>query len=218
MKTIYLVRHGESEGNTKSIFQPADCPLSERGKEQAEFIAKRCATLGIETILTSPTTRALETAKIVAERISRPLAISDLFHEHRKPSVLIGKPLKDESVQEMERAWTASLSGGPRVEDSENFDDLRERAGKALEFLIAQKEEKILVVTHGIFLKMLIARAVFGQDLTGAQFLPLSHSFWMENSGITTLWYGAQYPDGRPVNTEWVLWTWNDHAHLGETS
>ncbi len=214
MKTIYLIRHSQSEGNTKSLFQRGDSPLSLKGKEQATFIAERCSALNVDTIFTSPTARALMTARIIGERIQKPIVQSELFQEHKRPSALIGKPLRDESVQAMERAWIASLSGGPRVADSENFADLRERAGKALDFLIDQANEKVLVVTHGIFLKMLVARAVFGPELTGAEFLPFLHSFWMENTAITTLWHGAQYPDGRPVNAEWVLWTWNDHAHL----
>ena len=154
MKTIYLVRHSQSEGNTKSIFQPADSPLSERGKKQAEVIAERCSQLGIQTIFTSPTQRAVMTAEIVGTRIETPVVSSDLFQEHKRPSVLIGRPLKDESVQTMERAWLASLSDGSRVEDSENFSDLRKRAGRALDFLIVHPAEKILVITHGIFLKM----------------------------------------------------------------
>lgn len=215
MKTVYVVRHSQSEGNTKSIFQPLDSPLSDKGREQATCLAERCSELGIETIFTSPTARAVMTANIIGTHIGASAVESELFQEHKRPSALIGKPLKDDSVQAMEREWIASLSGGPRVEDSENFNDLRERAGKALDFLIAQPNEKILVVTHGIFLKMVVARAVFGPGLTGAEFLPFLHSFWMENTAFTTLWHGAQYPDGRPVNAEWVLWTWNDHAHLG---
>src|SRR3989344_626314 len=202
MKTVYLVRHSQSQGNTKSIFQPHDSPLSTRGESQANSIAERCLELGIQTIVSSPTMRAQATAEIVGERLTCPVSSSELFQEHKRPSALIGKPLKDETVQEMERAWIASLAGGPRVEDSENFDDLRERAGKALDFLIGIDKEKILVVTHGIFLKMMVARAMFGAELTGAEFLPFLHSFWMENTGMTILWHGAAYPDGRPGNAE----------------
>ena len=31
---VYFVRHGESEGNKKQVYQREDVPLSEKGKEQ----------------------------------------------------------------------------------------------------------------------------------------------------------------------------------------
>ena len=43
MKTrFYLIRHGETEWNTRGIYQGlTDIPLSEKGEKQAEYLGKR---------------------------------------------------------------------------------------------------------------------------------------------------------------------------------
>jgi broad specificity phosphatase PhoE len=40
---IYLVRHGETQGNALRVVQTPDVPLSPRGEEQARRLARRLA-------------------------------------------------------------------------------------------------------------------------------------------------------------------------------
>lgn len=64
--TIYLIRHGESEGNRQKRFQGRmDLPLSEKGKEQAKLLKKRFETINYDCIYSSPLSRAYETAQIL---------------------------------------------------------------------------------------------------------------------------------------------------------
>ena len=56
-----------------------------------------------------------------------------------------------------ESLYTRSM----RVEDGENFEDLIARADRALTFLGERREASLAVVTHGFFLRTLVARAVF---------------------------------------------------------
>lgn len=44
-KIVYLVRHAESEGNVKGIFQSPELPLSKKGKRQAKILAERLKNL-----------------------------------------------------------------------------------------------------------------------------------------------------------------------------
>ena len=99
---------------------------------------------------------------------------------------------------------------GFRFSDEENFDDLKNRAGAALKHLAEQPEESILVVTHGLFMRIVIAYALFGEKLTGEECVKFLRAFHMENTGITILGYDEKYPV-----SPWWLWVWNDHAHLG---
>ncbi|MCR4325457.1 MAG: histidine phosphatase family protein [Patescibacteria group bacterium] len=217
MKTIYFVRHGQSEGNISSMFQSEDSPLTEHGRKQAGFIAERVSRLPIETIIASTMPRAKETADIISERTGHTPEPSELFRERGKPNSLEGKRHDDPDAHRINEAWWKSLAGdGSRVENSENFNDLKKRAGECLDYLAGRREENILVVTHGFFLRYIVARAIFGAELSTVQFAPMMKTLWMENTGITALRYDkGNHWDEIGAAAPWVLWIWNDHAHLG---
>jgi broad specificity phosphatase PhoE len=66
---IYLIRHAQSEGNARRVFQGScDYPLTPRGREQAQALARWLAALPLspQRIFTSPLKRAAQTAEILA--------------------------------------------------------------------------------------------------------------------------------------------------------
>ena len=80
MAPVYLMRHGEAD------YQPirergwpgaaADlAPLSRLGVEQARQAAEELAGAGATALVASPMTRALQTAAILAGRLSLPLTV-----------------------------------------------------------------------------------------------------------------------------------------------
>lgn len=217
MKTVYFVRHGQSEGNVAEVYQSTDSPLTEKGKMQARVVAERCSRLPIEAIISSNQLRAMETANIISAVTGHEVEFTDLFRERRKPNALNGKSFSDAEAKALNDSWWKSLiDEGPRAGDGENFSDISERAGKALRYLIARPEKHLLVVTHGFYMRYLVGRAVFGEHLNGNIFGSIARSLIMENTGITVLRHKA------PSVTEawgepgmWQFWIWNDHAHLG---
>lgn len=66
--TIYLIRHGQSEFNAAFALQrPADpmifdAPLTDLGIQQAQSAKQQMAERGIEHVIASPMTRAIQTA------------------------------------------------------------------------------------------------------------------------------------------------------------
>lgn len=64
--SFHFVRHGETDGNHKRIFQPADIPLNERGLAQAAAAAKALEQAKLERIVASTMQRAWTTAEIIA--------------------------------------------------------------------------------------------------------------------------------------------------------
>ena len=61
---IYLIRHGESEGNLKRIcLGNTDLGLTEKGREQAEKTAKALSPVDIDAIYSSDLIRAVQTAE-----------------------------------------------------------------------------------------------------------------------------------------------------------
>lgn len=210
MKNIYFVRHGESEANVGNIKSNSRTPLTENGHAQAAKIAERCVRLEFDVIISSTMTRAHDTALAIADATGKPLESSDLFTERRAPSEQEGQLQQKEFLAEMkEIAEHYAANPDFHFSDEENFTDLKKRAMKALEFLENRSEENIVVVTHGIFLRMIVACAIIGETATAEEFLKLLATMRHANTGITVFRYDStrEYP--------WVLWTWNDHAHLG---
>ena len=213
-KIVYLLRHGESEGNKENIFQPPDSPLSLKGVKQAEFLAQRLKNLEFEVLLTSNLKRALQTAEVIKRMIGRDYEVVELFQEVKKPSCLFGKKIDDEGVSKVLKEWERTLySSGLKFQDGESFDELNERAKKALEYLLSRKERRIAIVTHGLFLRVIILKAIFKESFSGEVLKRFWLSTRVDNTGITVLEY---YKESLYGKNSWVLRIFNDHAHLGE--
>jgi len=210
-KNIYLVRHGQSEANILPVFQTPDSPLNQLGTKQAKLIAERVSKIPFELLLVSPWPRAKDTAKEITTLTGKRPEYSDLFVERIKPTDLNGKSHDDPEADNLWQQWKESLfATGLRVKDGENFDDLMKRADKALSFLKNRPEKTIMVVTHGFFLRTLIARAVLGKALSPEVYENFQNGTMTENTGISALRYSATHE-----RTSWRLWVYNDSSHLG---
>jgi probable phosphoglycerate mutase len=64
---FYFIRHGETDGNAKRIFQHAEIPLNARGLAQAEAAATALADAGLTHVYASTMTRAWTTAETIAK-------------------------------------------------------------------------------------------------------------------------------------------------------
>jgi broad specificity phosphatase PhoE len=213
-KTVYFVRHAQSLANISAVFQAPDSPLSEIGRRQARCVACRISRLSCEALITSPFCRAMETAEAIAAKTGLKPERSELFVERLKPSAINGKPIDDREAQVIWTRWEQSLyTPSMRVEDGENFDDVIARAGKALLRLSEREETSLVVVTHGFFLRTMVARVVLGEALTAHLFRRFQRMAPMDNTGLTVL----HFHGGLDMAPEWRLWIYNDHAHLGES-
>lgn len=91
---IYLIRHGQSEFNAAHtdggpdpmIF---DAPLTALGQAQAAEARKQAQTLGIQHVICTPLTRAIQTAKIIFDGIA-PITVSTGPVEHLSHSCDMG--------------------------------------------------------------------------------------------------------------------------------
>ena len=76
MKTIYFVRHGESTANIGfPTYQGEASDLTEKGIEQAKFIAMRCKKLRVDALLASTANRAKQTAEYIGKEIGKEIEI-----------------------------------------------------------------------------------------------------------------------------------------------
>lgn len=211
-KIFYFVRHGESIMNAKGLRQGPDGSLSENGVEQAHITGERLNKRPIETIIASPYERTKETAEIIAEHIKKPLEYSQLLFERRNPSEIIGKSIKDPEIEKIIDIIDKSYhSDDFRYSDEENFQDLKDRAKKLLDFLSARPEKCLLVVTHGIFLKMVVAYIVEGEKLTADLYNKLSYLNTSNNASITICEYNSGFFVSKSKKG-WKLVVWDDYA------
>jgi 2,3-bisphosphoglycerate-dependent phosphoglycerate mutase len=205
MKTIYLVRHGQTDGNQAGFYQHLDTPLSEIGRKQAENVSRRFASIPIDAVIASDMERANDTARSIAKVTGHSVITESIFREIARPSMIRGKLIADPSTSEIRKFTDENFATGLRHSDEENFFDLKDRGIQALKYVLNRQEETLVVVTHGIFLKMLMAVMAFGEDLEVDVYRAFNDFLYANNTGITKCTY-----DGK-----WLLVNWNDDAHLG---
>ncbi len=211
---IYFIRHGESEANKHKTEQGAKGQLSEQGRRQAEYVAKRLDGTPVDMIISSTFDRARETTEIINTTLNQKVVYSKLFGERMPPTSIIDKKLNDPEVIKVNKTIEENFqkkAGNWRYEDEENFVDLKTRALKALEYLQKQKKDKILVVTHGGFLRMIISLMMFGESLKCHEYINILYTFKTSNTGVTL----CEYPNVGSQKGKWKIIAWNDHAHLG---
>ena len=79
--TIYLIRHGECEGNKeKRVKGHTDFPLNEIGILQANALAITLKDKGIQHIYSSPLSRAATTAEIICKLLGIGYEIREAFN------------------------------------------------------------------------------------------------------------------------------------------
>lgn len=70
VERVYLIRHGETEWNNNGRWQGnLDTPLNDHGRQQARKLAKYLSTRPIADVYSSDLSRALETARTLADAL-----------------------------------------------------------------------------------------------------------------------------------------------------
>lgn len=158
-KTVFLTRHGETHWNTvKRIQGHLDSPLTEFGMQQALWLKERLIHEPIDLIFTSPLNRALSTAEIIAGDKKIPVISCDLLKEINLGSWegMLLEEIEKINPTQNHYFWNEPEKYVPI--DGESFQQLRLRSEAFYrEYLQPCEEQVILVVTHAIALKSLLA-------------------------------------------------------------
>ena len=177
--TLYLVRHGETEHNRRGIIQGGgvDSELNAAGRAQAKALAQRLRSVSIDTLYASTLQRAKQTADILA-RPHDPLSRTYLRDLSEMDwGVLEGEPPseeRDEAMGTLKSAWREGAYDRT-VDGGESIRDVQERAQRAVRHILARDAgETVLVVTHGRYLRVLLATILDDYGLEHMQ--ELGHS------------------------------------------
>lgn len=185
-RRFYFIRHGETILNAQHIRQGEEGVLSEKGRQQAEQVGLYLKQFPIERIISSTYPRARETAEIINTYLKVSIAYSPLLAERRNPSEIIGKHRDEPNVKRIiDQMDLAYHEDDYRFSDEENFIDLKKRARKCLNLLTRQGAPHTVVVTHHVFLKMLISYLLYRERVHAADFIKLSFFNFSDNAGIT---------------------------------
>lgn len=207
--TIYFVRHGEGHHNANNLYSLPHFELTEKGKQEAKAAGTRLKHLPIELLIVSSYTRTKQTAEIINQEIgNKPFVFSDLPVEVRRPSEIAGKRIDLPESMEIRRKMDENAHDPEwRFSDEENFHDLKKRAYEFLKHLEDYKQENIGVISHSVFIKMVILLIIVGDELTPTMFNKTYKGMKLATSGLTI----CEFNDGL-----WSLVTWNDQAHLAD--
>ncbi len=210
-KLIYFVRHGETENNAKNIRQGPDGHLSEKGRAQALATALRFPKKkgSPQAIIASPYERTRETADIIARELKMKVKYSPLLVERRNPTEIIGHSGQEKQVRAIiDRIDKSYHADDLRYSDEENFSDLKARAKNLLRYITKRSEKRIIMVTHGIFLKMVVSYMLYGDKLTASEYNNLSYFNPIDNTGMAICSYTHHWFK----KNEWKIIVWNDLA------
>ena len=187
-----LWRHGQTTWNVERRFQgQTDIPLDETGEAQAEYAAKRLATLKPNAIFASDLSRAMQTAA--------PLSALTGLHvtpdkNLRERSGGDWEGLSDEEIRERyprERAAWDPPNGEPTTA-------VADRVTSALTRIAATLDEGRLavVVSHGAALRLGMTKLLgLTGDLSGV-LGPLNNCSWSVLEFRTTRWRLLEYNAG----------------------
>ena len=152
MSRLFLIRHGETEGNALRILQRPDIALSPRGVAQAERLARRLASEGVARIVSSDYARAAATAEHVRRATGAPLFFEPLLQE-RNFGDLRGTAYVDLGFDPFEPDYAP-----PNGETWPVFHARVDRAWARVQALAAATAGDLAVVTHGLVCRSLAAR------------------------------------------------------------
>ena len=210
---FYFVRHGETLMNAAHIKQGAEGGLTESGKRQAALVGEILAPLRISAIISSPYERARETTAIINERLHAPITYSPLLVERRNASAVIGKRQNDPEVAHIvELIDLVYHEDDYRYADEENFQDLKNRARECLSYLARQGSPRTCIVTHHIFLKMLLSYMLFREELHNPAYVKLSFLNTSNNGGISICEYHPWRMFSRTRG--WEVVSFNENAGM----
>ncbi len=199
---LTLLRHAESEGNALGYYQgQSDYPLSEKGWEQARALARRWRdeSLSFDHILSSPLSRARQTAQIIAEALELPVAFDPQWME-RDNGVLAG--LKPSEAQALHPRPDFAHPYLPIGESGESQWELYLRAGRCMVDLLRRPPGEYLVVSHGGLLNMVLYHILGITPQANFQ----GPRFRFRNAAFASITYF-------PADHQWYVWSLNDRHH-----
>jgi len=177
MTNFFLVRHGETDWNRLGRIQGAtDIPLNDTGRDQARATGEKMQGRKWDVIVSSPLSRALETASIIASCIGlpEPTPVPDIVERNYGEAEGMTGP-------ELEAFYPDDTP----VPGRETREAVKDRVLAAMHSIAAaNKGKNVIIVAHGGVIRALLqsttGQAFFGERITNGSV----HSFHHSDDGL----------------------------------
>lgn len=167
MIKLYLVRHGETDGNVQQWYQGStDVPLNARGIAQAKYLSQFLQSVHFDGIYSS----TLQRAKMTAEIIAKPHGL-DVQSYDELQEINFGV-WEGHTYQEITEKWPGEIEafydsdGKLPAHGGESFLEVEQRiTAKTKEILSHHKDgDTVLIASHGASIRCLLF-GLLGLDL-----------------------------------------------------
>ena len=187
MVKVFFTRHAQTIRNIDGIIQGNEHgDLSNKGAEQAKRLAKRIKKEKINNIVSSDSLRCKMTINEIINKNKCLVNYTTLLRE-KDNGDWIGKEIKkmrwDDLGDDFEKR---------KVPNGESLVEVRERGRKFIKDLISKyknSNEKILVVSHGAFLKILLG------DLIGMNLKDSIFKLFIDHCSLTLVDFSDNYKE-----------------------
>ena len=145
-----LLRHGQTDWNINFLLQGVtDIPMNETGIEQIKLAAKAIRAEEWDLVLTSPLSRARQTAEIIASHVG--------FPEIVEQELLIERSFGEAEGLSHEQ-WRAKYSNLDEIPGGESRTQLQERSKLLLNTMSKNfAGKRVLAISHGALIRSLLA-------------------------------------------------------------
>jgi broad specificity phosphatase PhoE len=189
--TVWLVRHGETEWAALGRHTGrTDVPLTEIGREQARTLGRRLDVHAFELVMTSPLSRASETAALAGFGA---VAVTDPDLREWDYGALEGRLTAE--IRADYPGWTIWRGPWP---GGETIDEVAARADRVVAQIRAAQGD-VLVFAHGHLLRVLAARWLGLPPTSGGMFAlgtaTISILGWEHDAPVVETWNEACRPD-----------------------
>ena len=169
---LYVTRHGETTWNVEwRVSGVTDVELTDRGREQANGLARVLKNEKIDLIIVSPLKRARHTAEIINRECNAPVIIDDRLTEQNY-GIYEGAHRKSEGFLGNKRRFAFKYPGGESMMQVgyrvySLLNEIKEKYG----------DRKVLLVTHGGVCRII---KTYFEDMTNEEFFEYSQ----DNCGL----------------------------------
>jgi broad specificity phosphatase PhoE len=191
MTTLVLMRHGETVWNREGRYlSRTDIPLDDEGLRGVRTAAGSLVSLRSPLLVSSPMLRAQETASVVADTLG--VTGFEVWEELREIDFGVFEGETEASASrgpyaEEFRAWRDPSSGNPGAPGGESWTDVDVRTRRVLARLEEAGRDSV-VVSHGCFLRAVLAHAVLGTSSHQLRRLRLDNAAFAVLTGSPGNW------------------------------
>ena len=229
---IDLVRHPKKEGENEGLYLGTQAQITSEGWEETEVLINRLMRMPHDVVVTSQIPRAIQLARVYAERLGNPEPESfEFFNEIDKPQWLVGLHRSDPiHVRVMKTIRDSFDSARVPLLTTDLQQEIACRLGLDLPLRINVKGRRALeaqmqrifnyfdsldantalCVTHAKLIGAILHWQNSGQKSLKGFYQTTDRNYKFHTTGITTL---VREPDRRTGELHWHIEAVNDTSH-----